>query len=127
MNANRFFRLLLLTAALLCAPAMMQAANGNGNTDTMMLARLDTRAHTIDVVSLPRDTMVNAGWEIHKLNAAYAVGALNGSGAESLCRHIAKLIGFAPGSRIMDLGKEKAHASAAATLAEVRRVIGYRN
>ena len=29
--------------------------------------------------------------------------------------------------RIMDLGKEKAHASAAATLDEVRRVIGYRN
>lgn len=68
--------------------------NGNGNTDTMMLARLDTLAHTIDVVSLPRDTMVNAGWEIHKLNAAYAVGALNGGGAESLCRHVAKLIGF---------------------------------
>jgi tryptophanyl-tRNA synthetase len=29
--------------------------------------------------------------------------------------------------RIMDLGKEKAHASAAATLDEVRHVIGYRN
>ena len=29
--------------------------------------------------------------------------------------------------RIMDLGKEKAHDSAARTLAEVRRVIGYRN
>jgi hypothetical protein len=27
----------------------------------------------------------------------------------------------------MDRGAEKAHASAAATLAEVRRVIGYRN
>ncbi len=29
--------------------------------------------------------------------------------------------------RVMDLGRDKAHASAAATLAEVRRAIGYRN
>ncbi len=69
--------------------------DGNGNTDTMMVARLDTNSHSLDVVSLPRDTMVNASWDIRKLNAAYAIGALNGgSGAESLCRHVGKLMGF---------------------------------
>lgn len=69
--------------------------NGNGNTDTMMVVRLDTEARCVDAVSIPRDTMVNASWQIRKLNAAYAMGALNGgSGAESLCRHIARLVGF---------------------------------
>ena len=69
--------------------------DGNGNTDTMMVVRLDTEKRQIDAVSLPRDTMVNASWQIRKLNAAYAMGALNGgSGAESLCRHVQRLTGF---------------------------------
>ena len=79
--------------------------DGNGNTDTMMLVRLDTAAHTLDAVSLPRDTMVNTGWQIRKLNAAYAMGVLNGgSGAESLRRHVANLTGFeADNYAIVDL------------------------
>ena len=79
--------------------------NGNGNTDTMMLARLDTNEHTLDVVSIPRDTMVNTSWQIRKLNAAYAMGALRGgSGAESLRRHVARLTGFeADNYAIVDL------------------------
>ena len=69
--------------------------NGNGNTDTMMVVRLDTAARRVDAVSIPRDTMVNASWQIRKLNAAYAMGALNGgSGAESLCTHVERLLGF---------------------------------
>ena len=68
--------------------------NGNGNTDTMMVVRLDTEARCVDAVSIPRDTMVNASWQIRKLNAAYAMGALNGgSGAESLCTHVERLLG----------------------------------
>ena len=79
--------------------------NGNGNTDTMMVARLDTEARALDVVSIPRDTMLNTGWQIRKLNAAYAMGALNGeNGAESLCRHVARLTGFEPDNyAIVDL------------------------
>ena len=79
--------------------------NGNGNTDTMILARLDTEAHTVDAVSIPRDTMVNTSWQIRKLNAAYAMGALSGgSGAESLRRHVARLTGFeADNYAILDL------------------------
>ena len=79
--------------------------NGNGNTDTMMMLRLDTESRTIDAVSIPRDTMVNAPWQIRKLNAAYAMGAWNGgSGAESLRRHVAKLTGIeADNYAIVDL------------------------
>ncbi len=79
--------------------------NGNGNTDTMMVARLDTNERSLDAVSIPRDTMVNASWQIRKLNAAYAMGAWNGgSGAESLRLHVARLIGFEPDNyAIVDL------------------------
>ena len=79
--------------------------NGNGNTDTMMLARLDTEARRLDAVSIPRDTMVNASWQIRKLNAAYAMGALSGgSGAESLRSHVARIAGFEPDNyAIVDL------------------------
>lgn len=80
--------------------------DGNGNTDTMMLLRVDTDKRAIDAVSIPRDTMVNASWQIRKLNAAYTMGVLGGgSGAESLCRHVARLSGIeADNYAIVDLG-----------------------
>lgn len=69
--------------------------NGNGNTDTLMLMRLDTTTHSIDVVSIPRDTMINTAWQIHKINAAYSMGVYEGgSGPEALCRYAAGLTGF---------------------------------
>lgn len=69
--------------------------DGNGNTDTIMLARLDSNARRLDVVSIPRDTMVNTRWNVRKLNAAYTVGVLSGEdGGESLRRHVAKLSGI---------------------------------
>lgn len=69
----------------------------SGNTDTILLARLDTAEHGIDVVSLPRDTLVNLDWPVRKLNAVYA-GTVNGGGvgAEGLKREVRKLCGFTP-------------------------------
>lgn len=34
------------------------------NTDTMMIGRMDTKTHEINVVSIPRDTMVNVSWSV---------------------------------------------------------------
>jgi len=71
--------------------------NGNGNTDTLMVVRLDTTQHSIDVVSIPRDTMINTAWQIRKINAAYSMGVYEGgSGPEALCRYVAGLTGFEP-------------------------------
>ena len=71
--------------------------DGNANTDTLMVARLDSGEHRIDVVSIPRDTMINTAWKIRKINAAYAMGPYNNeSGAASLSRQIARLTGFEP-------------------------------
>lgn len=69
--------------------------DGNGNTDTILVARLDTMAHRLDIVSLPRDTYVNLNWNIRKLNAVYA-GTANagGIGIEGLKQQVKNLLGF---------------------------------
>ena len=69
--------------------------DGTGNTDVIMVGRLDTVRHTAAFVSIPRDTLINVDTPIRKLNAVYW-GAENngGSGAEALLRHVKKLTGF---------------------------------
>ena len=69
--------------------------NGNGNTDTLTVVRLDTAARSLDAVFIPRDTMVNSDWRIKKINAAYSMGLYDGSGgAACLARHVEGLTGF---------------------------------
>jgi len=47
----------------------------SGNTDTIMVCTYDTKAQTVGLVSLPRDTLVDReGWKYHKLNGAYPSG-----------------------------------------------------
>ena len=69
--------------------------DGTGNTDTIMVGKLDTVRHTADFVSIPRDTLINVDTPIRKINSVYW-GAVNngGSGIEALRRHVAKLTGF---------------------------------
>lgn len=69
--------------------------DGTGNTDTIMVGKIDTVRHTIDFVSIPRDTIINVEWDNRKLNSVYW-GAINngGNGIDSLRSHVKKLIGF---------------------------------
>ena len=69
--------------------------DGTGNTDTIMVGKLDTVRHTANFVSIPRDTLINVNTPIRKLNSVYW-GAVNngGVGSEALLRHIKKLVGF---------------------------------
>ncbi len=85
--------------------------DGNGNTDTILLCRLDTGAHSLHVVSIPRDTLVNADWELRKVNAVYWGDRLQGgSGIEALRRHVRMLTGFEPDNYlVLDL-KDLIHA-----------------
>lgn len=59
------------------------------NTDTIMVARLDRPARRLDVVSLPRDTLVNVPWSVKKVNSLYGFRGLDG-----LLQGISGLIGF---------------------------------
>ena len=69
--------------------------DGTGNTDVIMVGRLDTVHHTANFVSIPRDTCINVDTPIRKLNSVYW-GAINngGIGSEALLRHIRKLTGL---------------------------------
>ena len=59
------------------------------NTDTIMIARLDRPNRRLDVVSLPRDTLVNVPWSVKKVNSLYGF-----RGLEGLLDGVAGLIGF---------------------------------
>lgn len=69
--------------------------DGNGNTDTIIVGRLDTVNHTMDFVSIPRDTIVNLDWNVRKINAVYAGTANSGGVAiDGLKNQIRNLVGF---------------------------------
>ena len=63
--------------------------DGNGNTDTIMVATFDTEDYSLNVVSIPRDTLVNVSWNTKKVNSIYA-----NSGIDGLIDGIADLVGY---------------------------------
>lgn len=69
--------------------------DGTGNTDTIMVGKIDTVRHTIDFVSIPRDTIINVEWDNRKINSVYW-GSVNngGNGIDALRSHVKKLTGF---------------------------------
>lgn len=69
----------------------------SNSTDTILVGRLDTGRHRLDLVALPRDTIINRDWSVRKLNAVYAA-ALNSGGEprEALREQVRCLTGFVP-------------------------------
>ena len=63
----------------------------SSNTDTLMVVSYDVKNQKLNLMSIPRDTMVNVSWDIKKINSVYAMSGMNG-----LRKHIGKLIGFVP-------------------------------
>ena len=71
--------------------------DGTGNTDTIMLGKLDTVRHTADFVSIPRDTLINVDSPVRKINSVYWGSRNNGGdGISALSEHIRKLSGIVP-------------------------------
>ncbi len=65
------------------------------NTDTIMVASLDTVNNRASLMSIPRDTMSNVNRNVKKINAAYASGAKNGKGnIDQLKKEVSALMGF---------------------------------
>lgn len=50
--------------------------DGNGNTDTIMVGAYDTVQQTVNVVSVPRDTMIETSRANKRINAVYAAGGV---------------------------------------------------
>ena len=69
--------------------------DGNGNTDTMIICRFDTVNNSVDLVNIPRDTLVNLDWQVRKLNAVYWNAVSGGEkGIEALSEQMKRLCGF---------------------------------
>jgi LCP family protein required for cell wall assembly len=71
-----------------------------GNTDTLMVATLDTERGTCHVLSIPRDTLIaRAPRNVKKINSAYSQQNNtwdNEPGMKQLKKEIATLIGYQP-------------------------------
>lgn len=65
----------------------------DGNTDTIMVVTYDTVNQDINIMSIPRDTMINESWDIKKINSVYS---RTGNSINSLANRIQKLVGFKP-------------------------------
>lgn len=74
---------------------------GGGNTDTMMLVSYDVPNQKLNVMSLPRDTMVNIPYDIKRLNAVYNYNGGGEAGIEALDDEIAALVGFTPDFQVV--------------------------
>ena len=77
----------------------------SGNTDTIVIGRVDAEARRIDLVSIPRDTYVNRSWDVRKINCAYTMAKNAGKdGLEGLREAARGLCGFdADCCAVMDL------------------------
>ncbi len=65
----------------------------DGNTDTIMVVSYDTKEQDINIMSIPRDTMINEKWDLKKINSVYS---RTGGSIDSLSNRVQKLIGFKP-------------------------------
>ena len=70
------------------------------NTDTIMVASYDAVNMEANIISVPRDSLVNVKRTVKKINAAYPAGTLHGGGreggVEQLKKEIKTIIGFVP-------------------------------
>lgn len=68
------------------------------NTDTIMLARFDAVEKKVNIVSIPRDTVVNVPWKVKKINTVYYNGD---NGIDSLMDEVKNITGFRPDNYVV--------------------------
>lgn len=76
---------------LVCATDLEEA-----RTDTMMILSLDQENGSLAITSLPRDTIVDNGEYVPKLNGVYGLAGGGAEGAEALMDQVDTLLGFRP-------------------------------
>lgn len=74
---------------------------GGGNTDTMLLTAYDVKNQALNVMSLPRDTMINVPWDVKKLNSVYNQYKDPDEGIAALDKEVAELVGFVPDYQVV--------------------------
>lgn len=74
---------------------------GGGNTDTILLMAYDCQNQKLNVMSIPRDTLVNVSWDIKKINSVYNCYGAGEKGINALGKEIAQLVGFVPDFQVI--------------------------
>lgn len=64
----------------------------SGSTDTLMLACFDTNDYSLNIVSIPRDILVNVSWPVKKINTLYNYHQAN----DAFLQDFANVLGFRP-------------------------------
>ncbi len=63
-------------------------------TDTIMIARMDVNDHSVAIMSIPRDTLIESAMPVPKINGAYSYVGMGERGINNLKSHLATLLGF---------------------------------
>lgn len=74
---------------------------GGGNTDTILLVSYDKAKQEMNVMSIPRDTMVNVSWDVKKINSVYNNYGAGDKGIDALGEEISQLVGFVPDFQVV--------------------------
>lgn len=74
---------------------------GGGNTDTILLASYDVPNQKMNVMNIPRDTMVNVSWDVKKINSVYNYYGGGDKGIAALDKKISELVGFVPDFQVI--------------------------
>ena len=70
---------------------------GGGNTDTIIVVAYDVANQQLNLMSIPRDTMVNVPWDIKRINSVYNYAPYyDKDGIDFLREELSYLIGFQP-------------------------------
>ena len=70
-------------------------------TDTIMLVSINKNNHQISMMSIPRDTHVDAPYSVPKINSAVGYGGGGKRGMEELMTRISEISGFMPDGYIL--------------------------
>lgn len=63
-------------------------------TDTIIIARLDASDHTVAMMSVPRDTLINGSYSVPKINSVYGGNGKGEKGVNALKQQISSILGI---------------------------------
>ena len=73
----------------------------SASTDTLILVSYDVPNGQVNMMSIPRDTVVNVPWSVKKINSVYSAKESNGGGLDNLKKQVGCLTGVEPDFYVM--------------------------
>ena len=68
--------------------------NDGTRTDTIIVARLNANDHTVAMMSIPRDTLINCNYSVPKINSVYGGNGKGEKGVNALKQQLASILGI---------------------------------